>query len=72
MMNSLDILATTTGSTTHPVAPMLIVYCIWCWRRTPPSGSTRALDGWWAGFLSANFCVVGFWMSTRGAQIREI
>ena len=45
---------------------LLVAYIIWCWRRTPSPGSTRALDGW-AGFLSANLCVVGFWMKRRWA-----
>jgi hypothetical protein len=57
------------ASTTNPAAPapgLLVVYIIWCWRRTPSPGSTRALDGW-AGFLSANLCVVGFWMKRRWA-----
>src|SRR5262245_3608302 len=38
----------------------------------PPSGSTRALDGWWAGFLSANFLRGWFLDESSRAQIREI
>ena len=50
--------ASTTNHTAS--APgLVVVYIIWCWRRTPSPGSTRALDGW-AGLLSANLCVVGF------------
>lgn len=45
---------------------LLVAYCIWCWRRTPSPGSTKLLD-WGAGFLSANLCVVGFWMKRRWA-----
>jgi hypothetical protein len=66
-VNTLDLLATTTN--THaatPAAPLLIAYIIWCFRRDPSPGSTRALDGW-AGFFSANFIVVGFWMKRRWA-----
>jgi len=67
MGNALDILAATSSTSHTAPAPMLLVaYIIWCWRRTPSPGSTRALDGW-AGFLSANFCVVGFWMKRRWA-----
>jgi hypothetical protein len=65
MNNALYILAATSSTNHTAPAPMLlVVYIIWCWRRTPSPGSTRALDGW-AGFLSANLCVVGFWMKRR-------
>src|SRR5437868_2682759 len=67
MNDPLYILAATTSTNhTSPLPGLLVIYIIWCWRRMPSPGSTRALDGW-AGFLSANFCVVGFWMKRRWA-----
>jgi hypothetical protein len=63
-MSALHILASTSSSSHHPAPMLFVAYSIWCWRRLPSPGSTKLLD-WAAGFMSAFFCVVGFWIKRR-------